>query len=510
MYPLALEKQYQKFFVSEFQTLAKSFTSGIIKKLKSEIKADSDSGVRADSLTQIMLFIADLRSEYGNKINSKVLAGKIEKNYRQIDAWSRDKTNEGIAKLYARLSTPQPSSVTGRPAPKNQSGELWLKTVNLRNNFNEDILNSAVKKNIDLINEAYKEHFDDMTAIVKKGILGGKGSNAIAEELRRETGVNESKAKFWARDQVSKFFGKTTKLRQKSAGIPGYIWRCVGGTKTRDSHLALEGTYHSWDNPPMIQSGKILRPLHPGEDYNCRCWPEPALGHEMAEKEYASPNVNDFYFENIRPGILPGKWSGKEGIRSRMVIDINNPKLGQTVESAISEIERTFNINPAIIKKAVTVTEIPAGSAQSGAFGIFSPRGNTIMLNPENDYLVSTFIHEFGHWMDARLLKDSAEKTNLLNTIKDTKQFRLLKKLSASKSLTKNQRNALKYITSDEEIFARSFEQYMIEYKSSDAALKDLMRTKKDKFKFNYWLDEDIKKVYIFYDRLFKKEGFLI
>jgi hypothetical protein len=44
-----------------------------------------------------------------------------------------------------------------------------------------------------------------------------------------------------------------------------------------------------------------------------------------------------------------------------------------------------------------------------------------------------------------------------------------------------------KYIASDEEIFARSFEQYMIEYKSSDAALKDLMRTKKDKF--NYWLD---------------------
>lgn len=35
----------------------------------------------------------------------------------------------------------------------------------------------------------------------------------------------------------------------------------------RDRHADNNGMTFSWDNPP--------NGVHPGEDYNCRCWAEP-------------------------------------------------------------------------------------------------------------------------------------------------------------------------------------------------------------------------------------------
>jgi len=65
-----------------------------------------------------------------------------------------------------------------------------------------------------------------------------------------------------------------------------YIWRTRGDGKVRAAHAANNGRVFSWDNPPPTG--------HPGEDYNCRCTPEPYVRgeSEFAYQTLTSP-VND-------------------------------------------------------------------------------------------------------------------------------------------------------------------------------------------------------------------------
>jgi len=291
VYPLNLELQYQQFFVREFRRAAVPFTRSVIQKLKEEIKADSDTSVRADSFTNLIVFLEKLKKQYGETISREDLVKEARKNFKQIDAWSKSKTAEVMAKNYERLNTPQPPSVTGRPAPAGKAGELWMQVINLRNNHSEELINKTVLRNVGLINKAYKSHFDNIAKIVKDGVLSGEGHRSIAGKIMDATGVSESKAKFWARDQASKFFGETTKLNQKAAGNKGYIWRCFNDNLTRDTHRALDGTYHDWDNPPVVTSGRKARRCHPGEDYNCRCWADPAYRNPAEAKtaQYKEP-----------------------------------------------------------------------------------------------------------------------------------------------------------------------------------------------------------------------------
>jgi uncharacterized protein with gpF-like domain len=71
---------------------------------------------------------------------------------------------------------------------------------------------------------------------------------------------------------------------QLSLGIEEYIWRTVRDEKVRESHKPLDGMICSWKDPSVfktVQDGKwqdrsIIHAvkLHPGVDYNCRCYPE--------------------------------------------------------------------------------------------------------------------------------------------------------------------------------------------------------------------------------------------
>jgi uncharacterized protein with gpF-like domain len=39
----------------------------------------------------------------------------------------------------------------------------------------------------------------------------------------------------------------------------------------------MGGTTHRWSAPPLVGG----RRLHPGEDFNCRCWAEPIPSREQ-------------------------------------------------------------------------------------------------------------------------------------------------------------------------------------------------------------------------------------
>ncbi len=60
----------------------------------------------------------------------------------------------------------------------------------------------------------------------------------------------------------------------------------VRDNRLRDTHAALEGTYHKWSEPLEILVNSVVKRLHTGEDYNCRCFPEPADSPVEAERKY--------------------------------------------------------------------------------------------------------------------------------------------------------------------------------------------------------------------------------
>lgn len=284
MYPLNLENQFEKYFERVFVGYANRLKIEIVQYLKKQIKSDS---IRADAPTEdILRFILELKDRFGDWLDSIVLEKQVARYFSLLDAWSRDNVREAMQAMLSRLNTPQPSAVTGRPTPAGRTGELWLTTVNLlstESGMTKTLLERVVRQNVGLIKLLASEHFDGVAQALNDGLTQGKTLKELTDAIEALTGVNRSRAKFWARDQASKFFGEVTKQRQVNAGIPGYIWRTLKDGRVRDSHASVDGQYFEWKNPPHV--GIDGRAVHPGEDYNCRCWAEPAFGKEFEDTE---------------------------------------------------------------------------------------------------------------------------------------------------------------------------------------------------------------------------------
>jgi len=241
-------------------------------------------------------------------------------------------------------------------------------------------------------------------------------------------------------------------------------------------------------------------------DYNCRCWQEPAISPESAEKEYDGP-IDDNYFENVRPGTEPGVWGKPGSIAERMVIDIDDPALKQKVESMIDELDKVLKIDPKRIKKALSVTT--REDLLNNAAGVFSVKSTAIMIHPKAPFPEATYVHEYMHYLDTNLFRDKKARNALLDIIKKTSPYKNIEIGLAKGGLTKKKRISLKKLQRDEELLARAFEQYIIG-KNSNKLIKDAMNARKLRNEFGYWLDEkEIKKINVFLEALLIKEGLL-
>jgi SPP1 gp7 family putative phage head morphogenesis protein len=270
MYPLNLENQYEKYFERQFIEIAKQIKNALLKYLRTT-KQDALHDSPVDDILRIL---ENLKEEIGIWISKKTLERYIMRYFAHIDAWSRDKTNELLKNMLARLNTAQSSTLT-------------LEMVNLESGLTKTLLERVVRQNVGLIKLLAMEHVDGVKQILCNGYIAGKSLTEMTDEIERLTGVNRSRAKFWARDQASKFFGEVTRTRQMNAGIPGYIWRTLKDGRVRDMHASVDGKYFDWKNPPHI--GTDGKAVHPGEDYNCRCWAEPAFGKEYEQEKREDP-----------------------------------------------------------------------------------------------------------------------------------------------------------------------------------------------------------------------------
>lgn len=137
----------------------------------------------------------------------------------------------------------------------------------------EPLIQSFVTKNTLLI----KSQASQTVAGVKQLIEGRIGSRHedLAAEIEQLFGVQRSKARFIARDQVLKLNGQITQASQQSVGIEEYEWSTSQDENVRETHDDLDGTIQRWDTPPQVSDDG--RHEHPGGDYQCRCVAVPRL-----------------------------------------------------------------------------------------------------------------------------------------------------------------------------------------------------------------------------------------
>ena len=126
-----------------------------------------------------------------------------------------------------------------------------------------------VQQNVALIKSVEDRYLAEVEREVFAGARQGLSTKDISATIRKRGKVAKSRADLIARDQVNKFNGQLSKLRQTNIGVERYVWRTSLDERVRPEHRAREGKIFDWDSPPGDG--------HPGEPINCRCYAEPIL-----------------------------------------------------------------------------------------------------------------------------------------------------------------------------------------------------------------------------------------
>lgn len=133
----------------------------------------------------------------------------------------------------------------------------------------EGLLGDFATQNAALIKSIPEQYLSQVEGIVRRGVRSGRRAADIGEEIEGRFDVTKARARFIARDQVSKINSNLTRDRHQALGLEQYIWRTSRDERVRDTHRRLEGTTQSYDDPPSVG--------HPGEDFQCRCNFEPII-----------------------------------------------------------------------------------------------------------------------------------------------------------------------------------------------------------------------------------------
>ena len=230
-------------------------------------------------------------------------SNKVKIDSDRLDDWS-DKLDNLIKAYSFQISLEETKAVqelnfTGREI-SNFNIKQWFKVSNsvlgiplLQNEpYLESTINSFVKENISLIKNLKDTTVQQIDTTINRGIKQGLRHETIKKKLLKGTDLEKgvfkkvsSRAALIARDQVSKLNGQLTQLRQTGVGISLYTWVDVNDERVRKKHANMDGRLCKWSDASVfsLDGGTTWLSrssiggveLHPGQDYQCRCYAEP-------------------------------------------------------------------------------------------------------------------------------------------------------------------------------------------------------------------------------------------
>ena len=333
MYPVHLANDAQKIYSGTFKTFAARLNARALALLeKSHHPALHDSTDKASESVihdaDIFIWLENLRKTHGDEIPKEQFKKQIEMNYQQVNAFSRAQFMKSIQGARNSLRTPPvsaPKFVGTATMQNTNSKPLAVPPVDMTRgeNLAREKVAELIRNNLSMIDSLSNDHVNEVISAIRDGVIHGKSNKEIAAKIDERTSVGLSRAAFWAEDQVGNLFGDVTQVRQQSAGFDGYIWRTLLDNRVRDKHAHLEGTYHTWKNPPAAGSSERKIYVHPGQDWRCRCYAEPARGPQDAKKQY---NPDPFFRDLIKPTNKATEATAPQPLKSNFVGQIISSK----------------------------------------------------------------------------------------------------------------------------------------------------------------------------------------
>ena len=128
-----------------------------------------------------------------------------------------------------------------------------------------DALSIASQRNAALIKDVGDQTVNRVSRATMDALAQGKTPKQYAEQLTKEFGFSDNRAKLIARNEIGSLNSQMNRMRQEQAGVTKYVWSSSRDERTRPLHWELDGTEHDWSKPGPDAG------MHPGEPIQCRC-----------------------------------------------------------------------------------------------------------------------------------------------------------------------------------------------------------------------------------------------
>lgn len=138
------------------------------------------------------------------------------------------------------------------------------------------VMQTLLAEQVDVIKSLPRTAAQRLYDLATEVVLTGRRAEVIQREILETEDVTVARAKMLARTAVSTASASIVEARALYVGSPGYFWRTSKDSDVRNDHHELEGTFHRWDDPPVVDKRSGFR-SHPGCNANCRCWPQVVL-----------------------------------------------------------------------------------------------------------------------------------------------------------------------------------------------------------------------------------------
>lgn len=273
-YSAAASAKYRASLDRLVQQMQKEYNAEVRKLFRQH--ADEESALAMDSINNycsgIMALDASLASQ------ARILFGWLGKKYAKLFA-SRA---TGMTERMIDTSSMASKRALGESLKK-ISGGITIPVPDMPGLLSEKIT-AATAENVGLIRSIPQQYHERISQLVLRSVsTGGNGAQDIFEGIRHYDGLTEHRAKIIAVDQSRKITTAMNVERAKSVGMKKWEWIHSGGSaEPRKLHLELDGTIHTYDDPPVIDSKTGERGF-PGQLIHCKCGMAPVL--ELGDAE---------------------------------------------------------------------------------------------------------------------------------------------------------------------------------------------------------------------------------
>ena len=201
--------------------------------------------VALPSLTDMLRRYAEVMTPWANATALKMLE---EVNRRDVSMW-KAMANEMSAEVQREIM----NAPTGEILRRLQAEQVAL--------IKSGIIEGAAQR------------VHDLTI---KGLEDGTRAKEYAAEIMRSGDFAKNRAMLIARTETSRASTSFVQARAEHIGSTHYVWHTSHDGDVRSDHRALDGKVFSWDDPPIADKRSGAK-SHPGQIYNCRCFPTPIV-----------------------------------------------------------------------------------------------------------------------------------------------------------------------------------------------------------------------------------------